>query len=376
MPQKPISIIGSGIAGLTLGRALLNHGINATIYTRQPASSRNSYAITLYASAYQRLLNVLGIDEADFRQRVAVPGKGHIDASRTVGAPVNSSISFRAHRGKLEDLLREGLDIKWEHAVDKVEVLPSESTVLHMSKGESIKGTTIIGADGPHSKVRSGLLPQIELAVLPYVAFNGKRRVPLATFDEHYAPAFGDSSVFERKFGDIVLWLSIFDRTDENVSISWVYSRPANGDNDALHKPSRSTGEAKETPEEFFDEVESLPSSLEPFKDIFDTSKLRKDRILHWLMRTVEIPSEDLVGLSRQNVVLLGDAAHAEQIIGGNGANNAIVDAIELAEVLALSDAQGDLAAWSEEHASKWQRGVKESTSRISQMHGAKEANL
>jgi 2-polyprenyl-6-methoxyphenol hydroxylase-like FAD-dependent oxidoreductase len=245
-----------------------------------------------------------------------------------------------------------------------------------MSNGKSIKGTTIIGADGPHSKVRSGLLPQIELAVLPYVAFNGKRRVPLATFDEHYAPAFGDSSVLERKFGDTVLWLSIFDKTNENVSISWVYSRPAHGDNDALHKPSRSTGEAKETPEEFFDEVESLPHPPEPFGDIFDTSKLRKDRILHWLMRTVEISSEDLVGLANQNVVLLGDAAHAEQIIGGQGANNAIVDAIELGEVLAKSGGQGALATWVEEHVSIWQKGVNESTSRIAQIHGAKEANL
>jgi len=170
-----------------------------------------------------------------------------------------------------------------------------------------------------------------------------------------------------------VLSLSIFDKTEENISISWIYSRPAHGSSDALHRPGRTTGDAKETPEEFLKEVESLSSLPQPFSEVFDPAKLRKDRILHWLMRTAEIPSNELVNLAKQDVILLGDAAHAEPILGGEGANNAIMDAIELADAIAKGD---DLGSWIESRAAEWAKGVDESRSRIAQMHGAKAANL
>ena len=199
MPQKSISIIGAGIAGLTLGRALLKHGIRATIYERKPASSRHSYAITLYPSAYQKLLTILGIDESDFRGRVAVPiSNGHIDASKLANPGMAPAGSFKVHRGKLEDLLREQLDIRWEQGVESVKQ-GSEGAVVHLSSGEALKNTTIIGCDGPHSKVRSGLLPNIELTVLPYVAFNGKRRIASDDYKRNYAPAFGESTILEKK---------------------------------------------------------------------------------------------------------------------------------------------------------------------------------
>jgi 2-polyprenyl-6-methoxyphenol hydroxylase-like FAD-dependent oxidoreductase len=375
MSQKPISIIGAGIAGLTLGRALLKHGIKATIYDRKKASSRHSYAITLHASTWKRLLTVLSIDESEFCCRVAVEGGGKIDPSKlNHPAPITPSC-FKAHRGKLEDLLREGLDVRWEHAVDGVD-RSSSGVIVHLSTKQDLENTLVIGADGPHSKVRNGLLPDVVPEVLPYVAFNGKRRIDLRTFADKYAPEFSDSVALEKRAGDTILSLSIFDRTEENISVSWIYSRPAHGDDDPLHRPERAPTGATDTPQEFFNEITSVQDLTEPFRDIFDADKLRKERILHWLMRTVEIDSNDLAGLSKDDVILIGDAAHAEPIIGGEGANNAIMEAIEIAEVLAKGTHGVGLADFVETQNPKWREDVSESKIRIAQVHGVRQSNL
>lgn len=39
--------------------------------------------------------------------------------------------SFRAHREKLERLLREGLNVQWEHALERVEEAPDSQVVLY-----------------------------------------------------------------------------------------------------------------------------------------------------------------------------------------------------------------------------------------------------
>jgi 2-polyprenyl-6-methoxyphenol hydroxylase-like FAD-dependent oxidoreductase len=121
MPQKPISVVGAGIAGLPLARALRKYGIAATIYERKLSSHQHQYGITLHPWAYRPLLMALDIDEHTFRSRVAVDGIGRIDRSKLLNTNGLTEDSLRTHRGKFEDLLREGLDVRWESGVDKVD---------------------------------------------------------------------------------------------------------------------------------------------------------------------------------------------------------------------------------------------------------------
>lgn len=65
----------------------------------------------------------------------------------------------------------------------------------------------------------------------------------------------------------------------------------------------------------------------------------------------------------------MGDAVHAEPILGGEGANVAIQDGMRLAEL--LSDGRtARLLQFYDDRQDAWAKSVRESKARISAMHG------
>ncbi|KAL6902623.1 hypothetical protein GGI43DRAFT_346614 [Trichoderma evansii] len=242
-------------------------------YERMPSTPRHGYGVTLHASAYMPLLDIWGLDEFTFRCRIAVDGSlggnGNIEPKFMVYSGKINPTSFRAHREKLENLLREGLNIQWEHSLEKVEET-SSGMALFLQNGQRIESSCVVGADGPHSNTRKSLSPDTPFGILPYVAFNGKRRVKRALFDSTYAPAFKDSNVLETKIDDLVLSLSVNEQQADAVSMSWILSHLARGSTDPLHKPNRLVSGATDIPEEFFYEVQSL--------SIAETPCLRRQR--------------------------------------------------------------------------------------------------
>lgn len=378
MPQQPVRIIGAGIGGLTLGRCLLKHGIPAVLYERMPSNPRHSYGVTLHASSYMPLLEILGLDELIFRRRIAVDGllggNGNIEPKFMVYPCQVSSTSFRANREKFEKLLREGLDIRWGHSLERVEQTWSE-TALYFQNGQKVESSCVVGADGPHSNTRKSLSPDRPFGILPYVAFNGKRRVKRALFDSIYAPAFKNSNVLEMKIDNLVLNISVNEQQADMVSVSWIFSRPAKGSTDPLHKPNRPVSGATDIPDEFFDEVEALSGLSQPFREVFDAGKLRMERVLHWLMRTVLVKQPELHALAKKGIFFMGDSVHVEPILGGEGANNAITEGIELAKCISASGPSGILS-WYESRYPVWERGIRNSENAIIAMHNSQKAAL
>lgn len=373
MSQPTISIVGAGIGGLTLGRCLLQRGIRAVLYEKASSSPRHTYAITLQPSSYRPLLKVLNVDEATFKARVAVDagigGSGNIN-SEGYGYRNLEPASFRAHRGSFEELLREGLDVRWEHSLKSVNL--QDGLQLQFDNGQTATTNVVVDAEGPHSVVRRQFLTPANPDVLPYVAFNGKRRVPRDAFGKLYAPTFDNTTVIEVRQDDVVLNISINEATQEQVSISWIYSRPARGSSDPLHKPNRPNSGAKDIPEDFFTEVAALKDLSQPFADVFDAEKLRGERILHWLMRSILVPKNELQHQSERGIWVMGDAAHAEQIIGGGGANGAIEDGVSLAEWI-VQKGTADLRGWYEDRYVSWQAGHEKSRESITVIHGEQE---
>lgn len=370
-----ISIIGAGIAGLTLGRSLLRRGIPAILYEKAALKPRFNYGITLHATTYKPLLQLLDIDEDSFKKRVAVDAEN--DGYGKIGSCIelfshdglyDTQSSFRANKNKLEQLLREGLDIRWEHSLESVEPTP-KSTRLHFQNGETSAANIIIAADGVHSSIRKFLLPSAQPNVLPYIVFNGKRKLDRETFDKLYGPAMGAANVIEAKHNDVVLNISVNEKKAEEVSISWIYSRAVRSDLDPLHQPNRSKEDAKNIPEELFEEARTLSGLQPPFSEVFDAQKMRGDRTLHWLMRTLLPPLSDIQRLAEDTrVCFIGEAIHAEPIVGGNGANAAILDALSLAEQIANGD-RASISNWYKEMYPVWTKGVERSRESIANMH-------
>jgi 2-polyprenyl-6-methoxyphenol hydroxylase-like FAD-dependent oxidoreductase len=364
MSQQPISIIGAGIGARVLGQALRKKGVPAMLFEKGAAAPRFPYGITLHPWAYKPLLKILGIDELTFRKRTAVdaPRYGQVYASNP------RDFSFRVHRGKLEQLLEEGLDIRYEHALVSIDH-SRDLLSLSFANGEQVSESHVIGFDGVHSTVRKWLLPQIDPKVLPYVAYNGKRRVKRAKFDELYAPKFRNGNVIDVRKGDTLLQISINEVKENLVSISFTYSRPARFD-DPLHNPERPTAGATEISGALWDEVAALKGLEQPFADVFDVESLKGERLLHWLMRTVTVLPDELKELGKKNVLLAGDAVHAQPILGGDGANAAILDGIELAEILSETGFTTDACnAFYDKAYLRWIDGIEKSENEIGSLH-------
>lgn len=378
---QPIPIIGAGLAGLTLARCLLHSGIRTTLYEKATSSPRHNYAITLHASAYRPLLKFLDVDERTFKSKVAVDAD--VGGSGKIGSHVqlngyegmyDTSASFRANRARLEGWLGEGLDVRFGSALEKIEVVEGRPKVK-FAGGNELDADFVVGADGVHSAVRKAVLPGVGLEVLPLVAFNGKKRVDRKTFEDVYAPALQVSNVVEAKQEDAVLSISVNERKEEQVSISWIFSRPPRGAADALHRPDRSNAEAQNIPEELFQEIDALSNLEQPFFEVFNAEKLRNERILHWLMRKNLTPLPELQTLlAKSRICLLGDAAHAEPIVGGNGANAAIIDGVMLAESIKASGFDG-IAKRYEVRYPHWQQGYDLCEKAIPKLHASSPRN-
>jgi len=176
--------------------------------------------------------------------------------------------------------------------------------------------------------------------VLPYIVFRGTRKISCQAFNLVYSPSFKVSNVIELKKADVLFQIAVdnFESTGE-VNITYIYSRPARF-KDPLHRPNRQINEADAIPEEFYLEVSELPGLGTPFKETFDVEKIRKERILNWLMRTSLVDLGELKRLRGEGLVVIGDAVHALPVLGGDGANVAVTDAVHLANILASGESE------------------------------------
>lgn len=373
MSQPQISIVGAGISGLVLARCIRS-APSITIFDKDSArrgSSRNSYGITLHPWAYRPLLKYLDLDEALFRRKIAVDaatgGIGWIESPSHPPIQGADAASFRANRQKLEQMLREGLDIRWDHTLLAVKSKESSST-LHFSNGTQTESTIVVGADGVHSQVRrNSVSPSVGFNILPFVVYNGKRRISAVSFNRNYASYMDGANIIEQRHGQTLLQITISDRTEDLVSISYTYSRPAR-DQDPIFNPGRSNSSATDIPEALFHEVGGLRHLEGPFKDVFNEESTRNDRLLNWLMRTIRVDATDLRNAADQGVVLIGDAVHAEPILGGYGANDAILDAVELAKHIS-NKGPDNLSKFNEARSQAWQKSMEDSEAQLAVMH-------
>ena len=377
MSMPPITIAGAGIAGLTLGRCLTQRGIPSILVERVSSSPRYNYGITLHPWAYQPMLNILQMDESSFRERFSIDaargGVGSLSGDALAPGVDTIPGTFRCHRGRLEQFLREEQDIRWEHTIKDIETT-SQKVIVRIHNEQAVESHILIGTDGVHSQVRKSLAPDIQLKVLPFVVYNGQRKMSLDSFQNIMAPQMHGLSIIQCRQEDVVFQIAVNQYTATYVDLSYTYSRPAR-QNDPLHRPDRAVPGATDIPEEFYAELQELKDLGQAYKEMFDANKVRQDRVLHWLMRSTLGAEQEIRKLADRGVLLVGDAIHAMPILGGEGGNNAMKDGVDLAEHIAAHGPQG-IKSFSSARYDEWKKGVEESEQRLADMHSPARASL
>ncbi len=388
MLQSPVVILGSGLGGLTLGRCLRQKGISSVIYERASSGPRHTYGITLQPWAYKPLLALLNIDELTFRRQVAVDNLNPNGLGRVSAGDAGNSLAFRANRSKLESMLREGQTIRLEHSLSSAVISDDDGSVeLRFQSGLKLRPMQVVDTLGVHSQLRKSLLPDVSLEVQPFAVYSGKRYVKADVFSSTYARAFGDGNVLVRnpsRERDPRLEITVNDHLPNgSVSISYIYSRAARNELNAidpLHHPERPIAGATNVPEDFYDELDDFVTAQDvgqPFNECLNVGQVRTERLLHWLMRTIMVPKQELLRLLQHGIIMIGDTAHAVPILGGHGANMAILDAIKLADVLAEQKVgTTGLEEFYKERWPGWHKAVEQSKKELMEMHRASLTNL
>ncbi|MCG5455461.1 FAD-dependent monooxygenase [Micromonospora sp. PSH03] len=322
-----IAIAGGGLGGLTLARILHRHGIDAVVYDREASRSARPQggALDLHPESGQLALAEAGLADR-FRSEARPEGEEHriLDPTGRIlvhHEPQPGSFSGRPEidRSALRDLLLDSLPddmVAWRHRLVAATPRPDEGWELTFHDGHRASCDILVGADGARSVVRS-LLTDVKLS---YVA----TLVELSVDD------------VDRRHPDLAelvgpgnLWC---------VGVNQILAAQRLGDGNLR------VGISLRAKDRSLDTYRSKRALL----DLFAGWNPRLTALIEAAEcaptpRLIEAMPTDTRWTSRPGVTLIGDAAHLMPPVG-EGANQAMLDAAELASRLAANPADPNSA--------------------------------
>lgn len=320
-------VVGAGIAGLAAAIALQRTGREVVVLERAPELWEVGAGISLWPNAI-RALRLLDLGEAV--EAAGAPAHEAVFRSwrgRQLGAPITGRLQGRfgaplvlIHRARLQGLMRRALApgvIRLGAECAAVMQGDGEATV-RLAAGRVEAGAVVIGADGLHSRVRSVIAGEAPPRYAGITAWRGV--VPLDPALRRRISSgetFGHGSLFgiAALNGSQVYW--------------WAGARrpESEGEGPALEKASL---------------LRAFADWHEPIPDLVAATPPEA------IIRTCLYERAPLKRLSHGRVGLVGDAAHPMLPNLGQGACQAIEDAVVLAQELAVtSDVIAALARYS-----------------------------
>jgi 2-polyprenyl-6-methoxyphenol hydroxylase-like FAD-dependent oxidoreductase len=322
-----IAIAGGGLGGLTLARILHRHGIDAMVYEREASRSARSPggSLDLHPESGQHALAEAGLD-GRFRSEARPEGEEHriLDPAGRIlvhHKPDPGSFAGRPEidRRVLRDLLLDSLPseaVAWRHRLVAATRRTDGGFGLTFDGGHRTDCDVLIGADGARSVVRS-LLTDVKLSsvgtLVELSISDADRRHP------DIAEMVGPGNLWCIGVNQILAAQRLGDGSIR-VGISF---RAEDRDIDSF----RST-------RALLDMFEGWDARLTALIEAGDNAPTP---------RRIEAMPTKTRWARRPGMTLVGDAAHLMPPVG-EGANQAMLDAAELAGELAANPADPDSA--------------------------------
>lgn len=317
-----IAVVGGGIGGLTLAIALKKHGVDCKVYEQADELREVGAAVALSANA-MRFYEQWGLgpafDKVAFEMSSLIyrDGKsGRIIGNHPIGSSYKERYGSRyigIHRAELQKILftEVGLEnIFLNKCLTNIDD-SGDCAVLHFKDGSSAEADLVIGADGARSRVRELMLGYDDYMYAGYTAFRGI--VPIEKL-----PNLPDPEAIQFWMGDgcHLLHYPIGGERSGDVNFFLVQRDPTPWPHREWIAPAEEGEQRK-----YFGDWH--PAVIEMLSSVPVGNR--------WAMNYRMM----LGSWSKGRITLMGDAAHALVPHHGQGANQAIEDAVVLADCIA-----------------------------------------
>jgi 2-polyprenyl-6-methoxyphenol hydroxylase-like FAD-dependent oxidoreductase len=329
--HPPVTIIGAGLAGLTLARVLRVHGIPATVHEAEPSPTARAQGGMLDIHDHNGQLAVEAAGLTDEFRGLVLQGRQAtriVDRAGTVlfdQADDGTGGRPEVQRGELRRLLLDSLEpgtVHWGHKVGGVRALGEGRHEVAFTDGTTAVTSLLVGADGAWSRVHpllSGVVPEYtgESAVETYLDDADERHPAAAKAvggGSLVVPAEDRAIIAHRERGGTLHVYAVLTRPqDWFAAIDFT---------DAAASAARIAGEFEGWAPELTALITEGDTPLNPRPFFALPTGHRWDRI--------------------PGATVIGDAAHLA-VPDGEGANNAMLDGAELGNALAAHP--GDVEA-------------------------------
>ncbi len=307
--SKKAIIIGGGIGGITAAIALQQAGFEVTVFERAEELREVGSGLPLWTNAL-RALQKIGLEHVLEALGATVTagsistwrGDTLVDLRTEELLRRLGTINAVVHRAELLALLLETLGAVRVHLGATCVGFKQDATGVcaRFSDGREARGDVLIGADGLHSVIRAQLFSATKPKYAGYTCWRGVAhitRTGLETWAWGKGYQFGVTPMSKGR----AYWFAQFYTPEETQD--------------------KAGGRKREMLDLFQDWHDPIPAVIEATaeEDILRNPIYESEPLRHW---------------SHGRVTLLGDAAHTMTPNLGQGACQAIEDAVELAECL------------------------------------------
>ena len=318
MEKVEVAIIGGGPGGATLANIFASRGVSTVLVERQKDFSKEFRGEGLMPSGNEVLKQIgFNLDDVDYRkvEEMNLFYKGELEANPEIDFLKRGELRWVSQPQLLEKLIEKASDFDnfiFYRGYKAQDLIYNEDRVdgVLIANGNhevSIKAKVVIGFDGRTSMVRRKLNFEVkEYKFQPDVLWF---KIP---YPENFLP--GSQAFFSLFPKSFLVAIPVYD---EKLQVGWIIPAGSYGE-------LRKKGQEKwiqyikeKSPKGFADHLQTcLDEKLisDPF-----VLKMTLDRVKKW---------------HKKGALLLGDAAHTMNAVGGQGLNIALRDAVVCANHL------------------------------------------